>query len=453
MAASDPDVAAAKARLDKGAQEPLLGYITPSDVKTSFDDLQTGWGADVAEHSAAADPHTQYLQDAPSNGNQYARQNGSWAVVLGGGGSPTNNNVTITDSDATYLTRTDIQDDGTDTATWPNRFDFWFEQGQGSGTFYPTGWFNEFGEIRAASATASTVAMRAHGHQGDDSTGDIFQVRNERGGSVNMLRVARTEAEFQVPLTVPSPTAGGHAATRDYVDSAVAGSGPTPTEDFEGGVDTNTITTTATIVSVTGSPAYTSSSISGSLSARILNGEWIEFNLVKNGNVFTASAKARVDQSIASSAIRGMLLVDAGGSWISYLRFSSGGSIEVTDGTTFNQTGPAWSVGTVYRVEAVCDSSGDITWQVFDSGGTSLWTSTPITPTDTDPPTILRLGGAGGPSNADTVWDDVVLDDTGTFTYTLRPAVKDYVDGRIWSGSQAAYDALTPDPDVLYVIV
>lgn len=37
-------------------------------------------------------------------------------------------------------------------------------------------------------------------------------------------------------------------------------------------------------------------------------------------------------------------------------------------------------------------------------------------------------------------------------TQDYHVATKQYTDSRIWKGTQAAYDALTPDPDVLYVI-
>lgn len=37
-------------------------------------------------HTNAANPHGQYLTDAPNDGLQYARQNGLWAEVSGGGG-------------------------------------------------------------------------------------------------------------------------------------------------------------------------------------------------------------------------------------------------------------------------------------------------------------------------------------------------------------------------------
>lgn len=69
--------------------------------------------------------------------------------------------------------------------------------------------------------------------------------------------------------------------------------------------------------------------------------------------------------------------------------------------------------------------------------------------------------------NVDTVWSDARYintdGDTMTAPLTLVPAAptltghaahKGYVDSRIWTGTQAAYDAIaTKDPTVLYVII
>lgn len=33
----------AKGRLDQGGGEPSTGYVTPSDIQTAFDDLESAW--------------------------------------------------------------------------------------------------------------------------------------------------------------------------------------------------------------------------------------------------------------------------------------------------------------------------------------------------------------------------------------------------------------------------
>ena len=83
-----------------------------------------------------------------------------------------NNIVTLTDSTAENLLRVNIDNDGSPTAGWPDRLAFYF-----AGT--RSGYFNEYGEIRARPARHNTVAMRAMGWGGAPvSTADIFQVAN-----------------------------------------------------------------------------------------------------------------------------------------------------------------------------------------------------------------------------------------------------------------------------------
>lgn len=118
--------------------------------------------------------------DAPSDGQQYARQNGTWAVVLGGGGADWINDKSegseqITDPTNEWVKRFDIVDDASSTAAWPDRFSFRFGTDR-------TGWFNEYGEIRARSAKNSTVALRAHG-RGASQSARIFQVAEDQGGA------------------------------------------------------------------------------------------------------------------------------------------------------------------------------------------------------------------------------------------------------------------------------
>jgi hypothetical protein len=96
-----------------------------------------------------------------------------------------------------------IHDDGTNTLNWPDRLQFRIESAANSGVFTRTGGFNEYGELRSDAARINTVAARVHGHQ-DGSTGDIFQVRNVRGGAVDMLAVSTSAVKCQVPVTAPN---------------------------------------------------------------------------------------------------------------------------------------------------------------------------------------------------------------------------------------------------------
>ena len=81
-----------------------------------------------------------------------------------------NNIAGLTDSTADQFLRVNITDDASPTAGWPDRLEFRF-----SGI--RTGYFNEYGELRARPAKVNTVALRAMQWSGASTT-DIFQVAN-----------------------------------------------------------------------------------------------------------------------------------------------------------------------------------------------------------------------------------------------------------------------------------
>lgn len=66
--------------------------------------------------------------------------------------------VELDDSSQAFL-RVDIPDDSSDTNTWPDRFAFYFEDGTPGGR--RTGYFNEYGELRARPAKNNTVGFRS----------------------------------------------------------------------------------------------------------------------------------------------------------------------------------------------------------------------------------------------------------------------------------------------------
>lgn len=126
----------------------------------------------------------------------------------GGGGSASlvNDKAAVSDFDDSTNERFmefQIHDDGSDTLNWPDRLQFRVESAPNSGLFTRTGGFNEYGEARSDAARINTVASRVHGHQ-DGSTGDIFQVRNTRGGTTDMLAVSLAAVKCQVPMTAPN---------------------------------------------------------------------------------------------------------------------------------------------------------------------------------------------------------------------------------------------------------
>lgn len=74
-------------------------YELAQAAATAYATLQQS----IDDHAAASNPHAQYLRDAPIDGQQYARQDGSWApfVATGGGGTPSGLD-TVAVTQATY---------------------------------------------------------------------------------------------------------------------------------------------------------------------------------------------------------------------------------------------------------------------------------------------------------------------------------------------------------------
>lgn len=67
--------------------------------------------------------------------------------------------IDVNGADA-YMENFRITNDGSATSTWPERLTFFYRDTMG-GTYYRTGYFNEYGEIRVAPGKPNTVAFRA----------------------------------------------------------------------------------------------------------------------------------------------------------------------------------------------------------------------------------------------------------------------------------------------------
>jgi hypothetical protein len=95
-------------------------------------------------------------------------------------------------------------DDGTATGTWPDRFAFWFDPA-GASPAVRTGYHNEYGELRARPAKASTVPFRVltYTNTGGTTT-DIFQVTTGDGSTQKYFVVSQDAAVFTVPVTAPN---------------------------------------------------------------------------------------------------------------------------------------------------------------------------------------------------------------------------------------------------------
>lgn len=71
------------------------------------------------------------------------------------------NSDVILQSGVDYLKKVTIEDDGTPTASWPNRFEFkWKPDPETTVGEHLTAWFNEYGEFRGTPAKDNTVPFR-----------------------------------------------------------------------------------------------------------------------------------------------------------------------------------------------------------------------------------------------------------------------------------------------------
>lgn len=75
-----------------GARQTLLDGETMLNVRTkinaNFTELYS-WGNHAGLYSPTNHGHDAYLGDAPSDGNQYVRQDGQWSISVGTGGAGT----------------------------------------------------------------------------------------------------------------------------------------------------------------------------------------------------------------------------------------------------------------------------------------------------------------------------------------------------------------------------
>lgn len=112
------------------------------------------------------------------------------SAVVGLAGS----NIATLGSSALQFLRVNIPNDGSDTATWPDRLAFYY-------TNVRTGYHNEYGELRARPAKSNTVALRAMAFN-PGSSGDVFQVSASDAATV-YFGVSETEITANLPIVSP----------------------------------------------------------------------------------------------------------------------------------------------------------------------------------------------------------------------------------------------------------
>lgn len=140
------------------------------------------------------------------------------------GKAPTKNNVVslttpATDQAASFT----IVDDGSGTGTWPNRLEMKFQPSGQSAAL--TGYFNEYGEIRAVPAKNNTVALRAFGKQfpGDAThTGPVIELQDNRTDRNSMFSVDATGAVVTAGAITRAVPSGPTLSTGYLVLTAAA---------------------------------------------------------------------------------------------------------------------------------------------------------------------------------------------------------------------------------------
>jgi hypothetical protein len=134
------------------------------------------------------------------------------AVVKAG-----DNIANLADSSKQFI-RVNIPDDGSPTGGWPDRYVNFF-----NGT--RTGYFNEYGEVRARPGKTNTVPFRVMAHA-SGSSANLLEVTNS-AQSTTYFSVSSTQANLTVPLvstsTVSATNIGAKVIVLNLGDSIPPG--------------------------------------------------------------------------------------------------------------------------------------------------------------------------------------------------------------------------------------
>jgi hypothetical protein len=127
------------------------------------------------------------LASGTPDGTKYVRDDGTLAVPSGGGGIPSSIDIAAATDKVTSAT---INDDGSSTSSWPNRWEWLFKPNGGSASLVQ--WVNEYGELRLTPAKSNTVGLRIFGKTGSGGTahsGPVLEVQDNRTDRNSMWSV------------------------------------------------------------------------------------------------------------------------------------------------------------------------------------------------------------------------------------------------------------------------
>lgn len=134
------------------------------------------------------------------------------------------------DGDTEKVTSITIIDDGTDTSTWPNRWEWLFDLA-GATSAKLVQWVNEYGELRLVPAKANTVALRIFGRTapGDSAhTGPVFEIQDNRTDRVTMFSIDEAGAVVAAG-TITQDVPGGPVLNTGYLSLAFGEAVPSGT--------------------------------------------------------------------------------------------------------------------------------------------------------------------------------------------------------------------------------
>jgi len=190
----------------------ISGYLTTSSASSTYQTI-SGMSSYLTVSTAAStyQPIGSYLTDAPSNGNEYVRKNGAWAIATGGSGSGVAwGSITGTVTDQTdltsyisglgYITSAGLSVTNIDLTGNFNGYSM------GSG-YYSFKYDSSANTLRMQDGTGSGVTVSATGITFSDST--ILTTAPSVAKSINTLSGSYTLAVSDANNIVYCPNGGG----------------------------------------------------------------------------------------------------------------------------------------------------------------------------------------------------------------------------------------------------
>lgn len=189
-----------------------------ADVSGAKINWQTVSYADWQENNATAVNNRLTAARLNALGQAIRNVNAELSTV---GGIGPGDYINLEDSNE-YFLHIHIPDDGSPTVNWPDRLSFFFEDGSPGGR--RSGYFNEYGELRARPAKTNTIGFRSMGHNGAPVSQEFFQVAVDADQNTRMLAVNKEYINVYAPMRhAPSDTPLSNVIVIDQGESVPVG--------------------------------------------------------------------------------------------------------------------------------------------------------------------------------------------------------------------------------------